>query len=518
MERSGCRRSLLRGEGLPDSQPREREFHGGHCGAESLGGRAFELAGRGVGWLGCGPAVCALAGVGGCGGCGGHCVRGISLGVSGLRARPQRHGTARAGKSHWLVTILKAYDGRSAIEATVGPPSRDRGNQGAKIPDEWRAAIGLGYGAARDTPARFVPPRRIRPCWCPIRHFVDPGASGFGAVFRLIQWRLVRGYSTHRMAAGSIPPCPWSMLMSRSSLVFTPSRVAGGLWNVVPIGIPASLALVRKQAIRETSARLRLFVPSLCHFIAATWLILAVGGMWRRRKAKTIFTVALVSLAVLGSDHVLADPVTDPLSDVVFGNLGVSGTNALGGLSTNLIESGPSGTRIAMSFVTGSAGPWQLGGLRLGIGSPTSRPVPFALITEDDAGNPLMSAIAAFYYRPGDGNYTTTGSYDFTPAFDAELQPSTTYWLFVGDDSTDPSSFGWYDNAAAESPTAQNDSGWSFGATKVSLDGGSTWDGYSAGNSVAFSITAVPEPSTWAMGLAGIACAGWGAFRRRKRA
>ena len=30
--------------------------------------------------------------------------------------------------------------------------------------------------------------------------------------------------------------------------------------------------------------------------------------------------------------------------------------------------------------------------------------------------------------------------------------------------------------------------------------------------------TAVPEPATWAMGLAGIACAGWGAFRRRKRA
>ena len=28
----------------------------------------------------------------------------------------------------------------------------------------------------------------------------------------------------------------------------------------------------------------------------------------------------------------------------------------------------------------------------------------------------------------------------------------------------------------------------------------------------------VPEPSTWAMGLAGIACAGWGAFRRRRQA
>jgi hypothetical protein len=30
------------------------------------------------------------------------------------------------------------------------------------------------------------------------------------------------------------------------------------------------------------------------------------------------------------------------------------------------------------------------------------------------------------------------------------------------------------------------------------------------------SPVAVPEPSTWVMGLAGIACAGWGAYRRRR--
>jgi len=32
------------------------------------------------------------------------------------------------------------------------------------------------------------------------------------------------------------------------------------------------------------------------------------------------------------------------------------------------------------------------------------------------------------------------------------------------------------------------------------------------------SPVAMPEPSTWVMGLAGIACAGWGTYRRRKRA
>jgi hypothetical protein len=32
------------------------------------------------------------------------------------------------------------------------------------------------------------------------------------------------------------------------------------------------------------------------------------------------------------------------------------------------------------------------------------------------------------------------------------------------------------------------------------------------------SPVAVPEPSTWVMGLAGLACGGWQMFRRRKQA
>jgi hypothetical protein len=81
MERSGCRRPLLRGEGLSDTEPREREANGGHRGAEPVGGGAFELGCRGVRGLGCGPARCVLAGRGFGGCCGGHLVREISLEV-----------------------------------------------------------------------------------------------------------------------------------------------------------------------------------------------------------------------------------------------------------------------------------------------------------------------------------------------------------------------------------------------------------------------------------------------------
>ena len=43
MERPGRCRALFGGEGLTDAEPREREFHGGHRGAEPIGGGAFLL-------------------------------------------------------------------------------------------------------------------------------------------------------------------------------------------------------------------------------------------------------------------------------------------------------------------------------------------------------------------------------------------------------------------------------------------------------------------------------------------
>jgi len=42
---------------------------------------------------------------------------------------------ARAWKSAWLVTLLEAYDGRSAIKATMEPPVTVSRNQGSEIRD-----------------------------------------------------------------------------------------------------------------------------------------------------------------------------------------------------------------------------------------------------------------------------------------------------------------------------------------------------------------------------------------------
>jgi formylglycine-generating enzyme required for sulfatase activity len=60
---------------------------------------------------------------------------------------------------------------------------------------------------------------------------------------------------------------------------------------------------------------------------------------------------------------------------------------------------------------------------------------------------------------------------------------------------------------------------WGTDAFTLSSSGRNTPDPSYESDDVGFRLAspvAVPEPSTWVMGLAGIACAGWGAFRRRR--
>jgi hypothetical protein len=227
-----------------------------------------------------------------------------------------------------------------------------------------------------------------------------------------------------------------------------------------------------------------------------------------------LVTAAACVTGLIGIHPALAGPVTDPMPDVVLGNLGASGTNALNLSSSHTMTND---IRMAMSFVTGSDGPWQVSGLRLGIGNPSSNSAPYAFITSDDAGNPDPASPVAMYTLAEGGSITSAGLYDFSLVFGGALQASTNYWLFVGEDYPS-SSFDWYDNAAEAAAVAQNASGWSFGATKVSLDGGSTWAAYGAGSIAAFSVAAVPEPSSACIALAGLACGGYGMWRRRNRA
>jgi hypothetical protein len=148
-------------------------------------------------------------------------------------------------------------------------------------------------------------------------------------------------------------------------------------------------------------------------------------------------------------------------------------------------------------------------------GSPTSNPSVTVRLFSDNAGAPGSSLVTL----SGPSSVPTESKYTYTTSY--SLTAGTTYWMVVSDANavSNSSAFNWFANAAFAGPTAQNGSGWSYAGAKQSGNGGATWGSNNAGASFSsISINAVPEPSTYAMALAGLACGGYGVFRRRKRA
>ena len=79
--------------------------------------------------------------------------------------------------------------------------------------------------------------------------------------------------------------------------------------------------------------------------------------------------------------------------------------------------------------------------------------------------------------------------------------------------------FEWNDLTGAPGSSRGRRGGYFYdvGPSSLSSAGGSTVSVPSIeGGSIGFRLAAVPEPSTWVMGLAGIACGGWQMYRRRR--
>ena len=79
----------------------------------------------------------------------------------------------------------------------------------------------------------------------------------------------------------------------------------------------------------------------------------------------------------------------------------------------------------------------------------------------------------------------------------------------------------WNDLAGAAGSRGLRGGRWEDGSSNMSSDNRTASDPSFGYNSIGFRLAspvAVPEPSTWVMGLAGIACGGWQMYRRRTRA
>lgn len=229
-------------------------------------------------------------------------------------------------------------------------------------------------------------------------------------------------------------------------------------------------------------------------------------------KISGLLPAAIASLAVLCSTVAWSAP-----PDVVFGNLGPAGTNSLDTGSIAQVGStisGSAGSQYATAFVTGTNPNFlKLQKISLGLGDvPTYSSAQVSLVA-DNAGSPTGSVLGSATQGLG-----PNGIFAFNFGT-VSLSPSTTYWVKVLDPSAAaPSYFSWLRNLDDVAPIGQNGSGYSFpgGGSQRSLDGGTSWSSYSSGASLAISIQAVPEPSTYALAGIGIAAAGLMRWRRRQ--
>ena len=211
--------------------------------------------------------------------------------------------------------------------------------------------------------------------------------------------------------------------------------------------------------------------------------------MIRRR----VFAVAAVLTFTVASS---ADAA--PLTNVVFGNLGSSGTNSVGNTNTDI---GPGvGFRLAQGF---SASSPKL----------TVQSVSLWLFGESASGSVSIWDATALSPPGGPGDPIATSSsqtigakglYQFNFS-GVELTNGTNYWIVPNGNVS------WY--LASGAPTAQNGSGYGFTGSLELTDGG-FWETASSSN-MSVSINAVPEPSSYALAAIGFGVGGFARWRRR---
>jgi hypothetical protein len=126
------------------------------------------------------------------------------------------------------------------------------------------------------------------------------------------------------------------------------------------------------------------------------------------------------------------------------------------------------------------------------------------LYSNNPVGNVPGSVIGTFT-NPGS---LAAGDLTFTPAIPQQLLPNTSYWVVLKNSGS------WnYTNGSATGPGASQR--WADGSNS-----GAIWNASNGGPymmTVNATPVAVPEPSTWAMGLAGLGFAGVTALRKRRR-
>jgi hypothetical protein len=259
----------------------------------------------------------------------------------------------------------------------------------------------------------------------------------------------------------------------------------------------------------------RLFVCRSSFFPSAA---LGRRSFFERNSLMTRKSLFIRSLGVAATLAAVTFCSLNARAEVVFGNLGASGTNQYFGSSTNLKAT----SWLAQGFNTGTTSTnLTVSSITLGLFGVSEGTVPLTVsIYSNDSFNGNVPGTllhtSSITNVGGDGNYP----FAFTGA---DLAANTSYWIVPNGGG----SVAWYlRGGATKVPTAQNSSGYSYVGTAGSLASTSSPSGpwsQGADNIISegytVSITAVPEPSTIVMaGLGGLGLLAIERNRRRRKA
>lgn len=217
---------------------------------------------------------------------------------------------------------------------------------------------------------------------------------------------------------------------------------------------------------------------------------------------RSLFAIAVGLCLVTGSARA---------SQVVFGNLGSDGSDAILSTSTLITSS----AWIAQGFSTGAST------TRLFVDQ-------IVLGLEDNGAGAVNTTISIWSNSGGSpGSLLATSSSQsvsaetkYTFVFGAfELTPSTSYWVVLKDAGSR-----WNFASSEEAPSQQNSSGYSYLGTIRTTNAGSSWTSSSLNTIASLSISAsqaspepIPEPGTWAAAALLVSAAAYARWRRREQ-
>lgn len=228
-------------------------------------------------------------------------------------------------------------------------------------------------------------------------------------------------------------------------------------------------------------------------------------------KTRLALSVALAAVMAAGF-------VSSTSAEIVYGSLGPSGTDAFDTGNTAIVGSsvtGSSGNRYAVAFTTGTDTNFlSLQSVTMAFSDVEPFTTAIMNVVQDNAGLPtgaLVTSSSVLVQAQGLYTFAVGG---------VSLSQSTTYWVTVeAEDATLPSQFNWLRTADPFPELGpQNAAGYSRPSTFVlrSQNGGA-WNNFnSQGSTLAMSVQAVPEPSTYALAAVGLGLAGLMRARRRK--